>query len=53
MKYAGMPRACWEIFHKSFQRNLTEVLKYVKRKAGNYCFSKEKVQRAHRETSGI
>ena len=28
MKYAGMPRGMWMIFHKSFQRNLTEVLKY-------------------------
>ena len=28
MKYAGMPMGMWMIFHKSFQRNLTEVLKY-------------------------
>ena len=28
MKYAGMPMAMWIIFHKSFRRNLTEVLKF-------------------------
>ena len=28
MKYAGMPMGMWMIFHKSFQRHLTEVLKY-------------------------
>lgn len=28
MKYAGLPMAMWVVFHKSFQRNLTEILKY-------------------------
>ena len=28
MKYAGMPMGMWIIFHRSFRRNLTEVLKY-------------------------
>lgn len=28
MKYVGMPMAMWIIFHKSFRRNLTEVLKF-------------------------
>lgn len=28
MKYAGLPMAMWVVFHRSFQRNLTEILKY-------------------------
>ena len=28
MKYAGMPMAMWIVFNKSFQKNLTEVLKF-------------------------
>lgn len=28
MKYAGMPMGMWMIFSKSFQRNLTDILKY-------------------------
>lgn len=28
MKYAGLPMAMWVFFHKSFRRNLTEILKY-------------------------
>ena len=28
MKYVGLPMAMWVVFHKSFQRNLTEILKY-------------------------
>ena len=28
MKYTGMPMGMWLIFNKSFQKNLTEVLKF-------------------------
>ncbi len=28
MKYAGLPMAMWVVFHKSFRRNLTAILKY-------------------------
>lgn len=28
MKYIGMPMGMWMVFHKSFRKNLTEVLKY-------------------------
>lgn len=43
MKYAGMPMAMWIIFHKSFRRNLTEVLKFDEQEQKDYCGSEEKV----------
>ena len=28
MKYVGMPMGMWKVFHRSFQKNLVDVLKY-------------------------
>ena len=33
MKYAGLPMAMWVVFHKSFRKNLTEILKYDEQKS--------------------
>ena len=47
MKYAGMPMGMWMIFHKSFQRNLTEVLKYDEEESRKITALAKKKYREH------
>ena len=42
MKYAGLPMAMWVVFRKSFQRNLTEILKYDRQEGKKITVSAKK-----------
>ena len=50
MKYVGMPMGMWEIFHRSFRKNLTSVLGFDKAAAS---VIEKKAQPRYREIIGL